>query len=112
MLFLTKQEKTVLGVLVVVIFCGSLIEAVFKYHPSWRGAVSLMDSDKLYFKIDANVATKEQLIDIPYIGEYTAQKIIEYRETHGHFQNLEELKIVQGIKEKNFEKFKKYLTVK
>jgi len=40
------------------------------------------------------------------IGEKKALKIIEYRETYGLFQSLEDLMNVPGIKEKTFEKIK------
>ena len=71
-----------------------------------------MDSDVIYQKVNLNTASQEELITIPYIGEYTAQAIIQYRQNNGLFSSIEEVKKVKGIRDKNYLKFKKYLVVK
>ena len=62
--------------------------------------------------IDLNLATKEDLIIIPGIGEKTAEKILALRNKKGEFKNIEELMEIKGIKEKKLAKFKKYLSLK
>ena len=62
-------------------------------------------------KISINKATIEELITLPGIGEKTAQKIIEYRETYGSFWSIEDLKNVKGIGDKKFEKLKDYISI-
>ncbi len=62
-------------------------------------------------KISINKATLEELISLPGIGEKTALKIIEYRETYGPFWNIEDLKNVKGIGDKKFEKLKDYISI-
>lgn len=64
-----------------------------------------------YGKIDINSAKKEKLMEIDGIGEQTAEKIINYRETHGGFSSKEELMEVSGIGEKIFEKLKDKITI-
>lgn len=62
-------------------------------------------------KININKALKEELMKLKGIGEQTAEKIINYRETHGGFSSKEELMEVSGIGEKTFEKIKDQITV-
>lgn len=48
-------------------------------------------------KVNINKATENELINLPGIGEETANKIIEYRKQNGDFKNTEEIKEVSGI---------------
>lgn len=63
-------------------------------------------------KVNINTATKEELKTIPGIGDVTAQKIIDYREKKGGFKTIEDLKRVDRIGEKTFEKFKDKVDVR
>lgn len=62
-------------------------------------------------KIHLNTATKEELTTLTGIGESRAESIIAYRETHGSFQNIEELMNVDGIKEGIFQKIKEQIAL-
>lgn len=61
--------------------------------------------------INLNTATKEQLIQLPGVGESTAEKIIMYRNDKGLFKKIEDIMKIKGIGSKKFEKMKNYLTV-
>ncbi|MDI6775940.1 MAG: helix-hairpin-helix domain-containing protein [Syntrophales bacterium] len=61
--------------------------------------------------IDINLASPEDLMLVPGIGEKTAQRIIHLRETSGRLQGLEDLMKIPGIKEKRLARIKKYLYV-
>ncbi len=111
MLHFTKQEKQVLLLVVTVFTAGSLTHYVLERWPAFKNAVGVVDSTEIYLKLDVNTASLEELVRIPYIGEYTARQIIEYRQEKGLFTSLDEIKLVRGIKEKNFAKFSGFLKI-
>ncbi len=60
--------------------------------------------------IDINHDGLAQLITLPGIGEATAQNIIEYRETIGDFNTIEDIMNVSGIGEATFNAIKDLIT--
>lgn len=62
-------------------------------------------------KVNINTATVEELDTLPGIGPAIAQRIIEYRQTNGPFQSIEEIKNVSGIGDKLLEKLKDLIMV-
>ena len=56
--------------------------------------------------ININDADLSKLKEIPGIGDVKANDIILYREENGGFKSIEEIKKVDGIGEKTFEKIK------
>lgn len=60
--------------------------------------------------ININVASQEQLMTLPGIGEVKAAAIIAYREEVGGFSSKEELKNVSGIGDKTYEKLESLIT--
>lgn len=61
--------------------------------------------------ININVATIEELMTLPKIGKAKAQAIINYRNGHGLFASIEDIKKVSGIGDSLFEEIKIYITV-
>ena len=61
--------------------------------------------------ININSASVSELLNLSGIGEAKAQAIIEYRNTNGNFNSIEDLKKVNGIGESVFEKIKNNITV-
>lgn len=61
--------------------------------------------------ININTADEKALDTLPGIGPAMAQRIIEYREKEGAFQDISELKKVRGIGEAKFEKLKDKVTI-
>lgn len=84
-----------------ILFILALICAGFFYFQ----AVSAED------KININTATIEELDTLPGIGPSKAQAIIDYRETNGPFQTIEDIKNVSGIGEATFNNIKYLITV-
>lgn len=61
------------------------------------------------FPLDINKATVEQLKFIPKVGDTTAQRIVQYREVLGGYENLEQLTDIKGISGKTYENIAAYL---
>jgi competence protein ComEA len=59
--------------------------------------------------IDLNRATDNDLLLIPGIGEITAKEILKLKSKKVHFQNIEELMEIKGIKDKKLAKLRPYL---
>jgi competence protein ComEA len=62
-------------------------------------------------KININTASVAELQELPRIGEKVAQRIVDFRKTHGKFKKIEEIMKVQGIGEKIFLQIKDRITV-
>ena len=108
----TRQERLVILFLVIIFVLGSVSQYAFKKYPFLADIVNVMGSEKLYAKVDVNKASLEEFIEVPYIGEYTARNIVFYRRANGPFVSIEQLKNVKGIRDKNFNIFKRYLEIK
>lgn len=61
--------------------------------------------------ININLADINDLQKITGIGQVKAESIIEYREKNGGFKSIDEVKNVDGIGEKTFEKIKEKITL-
>lgn len=68
-------------------------------------------SDSISGKINLNTATAEELMTIKGIGETLSQRIIDYRDTHGKFNTVEELTKVNGIGEKRLAAMREFVYV-
>ena len=62
-------------------------------------------------KLNLNTASAAELEQLPRIGPATAQRILEYRATHGPFLQLTDLMNVKGIGPSTFEQIKDLLTL-
>lgn len=62
-------------------------------------------------KINVNSAGKEQLESHPYIGYKLGKRIVAFREQHGPFQTISELKSLEGIEPSKLDKFLPYISL-
>lgn len=63
-------------------------------------------------KININKATATELETLPGVGPAKSAAIIEYRETNGPFQTIEDIMSISGFGERTFEKLKESISVK
>jgi competence protein ComEA len=61
-------------------------------------------------KVSLAVATIEQLDELPGIGPVTAQKIVDWRTTHGPFRSVDDLDDVPGIGPARIEQLRDLVT--
>ena len=66
------------------------------------------DSDKL----NINTASKEELMKLDGIGDTISDRIIDYRDEHGAFSSIEEIKNVKGITETVYKRIEQYIKIK
>ena len=112
MLPLSKQER-----LVIVFVCAVLLAGMSLRYLSGRfrfiyNFINIIAEDKVYPHVDVNRANKEELVNLPYVGERTALAILEHRRKHGPFESLEQVRLVKGLRGDTFQKIRKYLIVR
>ncbi|GAA4046196.1 ComEA family DNA-binding protein [Nonomuraea soli] len=56
--------------------------------------------------VNLNTASPEQLEQLPGVGEVLAQRIAAFRDSHGGFQSVEQLRQVSGIGPRKFEEIR------
>jgi competence protein ComEA len=70
-----------------------------------------MQSYDAFGRININTASRSELMDLPGIGSSLSERIVDYRNTHGSFRTIEDLRRVSGIGEKRFEAIMNRITV-
>jgi len=61
--------------------------------------------------VNINTADESQLMTLPGIGQVKAGWIVEYRNTNGNFNSIEELKNIEGIKDGVYNKLKDRISI-
>lgn len=54
--------------------------------------------------VNLNVASRDQIMILPGVGETLAKRIVEYRERKGQFGSLDDLLLIEGLRPKLLEK--------
>lgn len=63
-------------------------------------------------KVDINLATRDELLALPGIGEKRADDILSYRNKNGPFSCIEDIQLVSGIKGNVYEKIRALIIVR
>ena len=69
------------------------------------------ETQGITFPININLASQEEFMALPGIGEVLAKRIIAYREENGPFSNVEALMKVNGIGKKRMEQMLELITI-
>ena len=65
----------------------------------------------LSFPLNINLASVEQLSQLPSIGPVTAQAIVNYRDANGPFRRLEDIQNVSGIGPNTFQNIEEFISL-
>jgi competence protein ComEA len=112
-----KNRPTVFLLVITCLLFGLILGLSFggKSHDEIRVTnTTRMVSDvpeEITLLVNINTATAQQLSALPGIGEGYARSIIEYRETNGSFETVEELLLVDGIGQTRLEAILDFITV-
>lgn len=61
--------------------------------------------------VNINTADAEELQKIPGIGPASAKKIIDHRNRYGPFRRPEEILIIEGISDRRFREFRRFIFI-
>jgi competence protein ComEA len=76
-----------------------------------RSLVDDEKNDQNKSLVNINTASLYELETLPGIGPTMAQSIIDYRQEHGFFTQIEQIMNVPGIGPSTFERIKEYITI-
>ena len=71
----------------------------------------LADSDKNIRQLNINTATLEELKQHPYIRYSLANLVVQYRNQHGDFKSVAELKKIMPVTNELYDKLAPYITI-
>ena len=112
MFHLTPQEKFFLISLCWIVFIGSTTHLIYRSRPDFIRLIELNDSRRYIRQVNINTASQDELMRVPYIGEKTAQNIVQHRQRNGRFHDLKELYTIKEIPPGLLRKFIVYLKIK
>ncbi len=95
--------------LVGAILCGSVLQYGLKLNPRLFHYIDYMDKLPSPMKLDINTASRQQLIELPDIGETMAGRIISFREENGPIKTGDDLRKIKGMTERRIGNIRGFL---
>lgn len=105
---MNKREIWILIILIVVLVSLNVVNYIKRENLKNSHSLLVVEGA---IQISINEAIAAELEDLPGVGPVLADRIVEYRKAHGGFKKLEELKSVQGIGDKIFQKILPYINL-
>lgn len=103
---MSKKETIVLSIIVIFLIIINIINYVKREQLRKNTAIIV---EEMAVRIPINRAWTEELELLPGVGPALAERIIVYREKHGEFKTLSDLKNVKGIGDKVLQKIKPFI---
>lgn len=75
------------------------------------GSMAFAENNAGQAAIDLNAATVKELSSLPGVGKKRAQAIVAYRAENGRFESVDEIKKIDGIGKKTFNKIRERVVV-
>ena len=97
--------------MVIGIFVGRNLRSDYAKLPQSSETVAAIATEAADYRLDINTASKVQLMELPGIGEVTAERIIAYREENGAYAATDDLMNVEGIGEKKLQQIEALIMV-
>ena len=94
------------------VFDTTATEAVWNF-PAYGYTLTVKDetSPDQASLVNVNTASKEELAALPGMGDVIAGRIVDHRYINGPFQDVEELKALEGVGDERYAEFKDLVTV-
>ncbi|MFA5276035.1 MAG: helix-hairpin-helix domain-containing protein [Candidatus Omnitrophota bacterium] len=108
MLNLTREESKVILFLVFAILLGLGVSYAAKTSSGFKTAAQ---ADLKIAKFNLNQAGLEEILKTGCVPPKLAERIIRYRDEHGSFDSIEQLKQVKGVKDSRIRKLEKVFFV-
>jgi competence ComEA-like helix-hairpin-helix protein len=102
---LTRQERQVILFLTSLALAGMGVNFAMKVNSS---AERIFKPDERIGKFNVNQVSLEELLSTRRIAPKLAKTIIEHRDLHGPFSDIEGLKDVKGIGDYRYERLKSF----
>ena len=72
----------------------------------------MLEPSPVTYRVDLNEARRAELLQLPGVGPHLADRIEEYRRTHGGFRTVDELRKVSGVGPATMEKLRPLVCVR
>ncbi|MBU1998062.1 MAG: helix-hairpin-helix domain-containing protein [Candidatus Omnitrophota bacterium] len=109
MFFLTEQEKRAVIFLIIICLLSIGVD-LFRKINLLPQRIEMFT--KNIGKFNLNQAGKDELCEVPGIGEKLAERIISYRRENGSFKDIEQLMNIKGITRFRFDRLKDSLIIR
>ena len=102
--------------LIVPVICFAVMLGIFLPRDVFFDQIEYETTEPIEFvagdgKIDINTASATTLGYLPGIGPSTAERIVKYRQMHGPFRRIEDLKKISGIGDATFAAIRKFIKI-
>ncbi|MFH1593164.1 MAG: ComEA family DNA-binding protein [Candidatus Omnitrophota bacterium] len=110
MIKFTRDEKIAILFLLFALFAGTSALYYKRSNPTACRFTNFSEKEiEVSRSVDINDAPLEELTKLKHIGPVLAERIIAYRQAHGPFKEIGDIKKVKGIGDKIFDKIKNEL---